>query len=114
MLHEQSLRHEKLLLHGSLRFAPLDRVVATANISSSLIAAQLPFVPKIDPYPLKFLYNMSQMMLCAYMTVEAGLVAYRSEYTIVPCQEFDIVNPAVGKVLYIFYLSKGESRRSCS
>ena len=33
---------------------------------------KLPFVPKIDPYPLKFFYNMSQMMLCAYMTVEAG------------------------------------------
>ena len=72
---------------------------------------QLPFVPKIDPYPLKFLYNMSQMMLCAYMTVEAGLVAYRSGYSVVPCQAFDMVNPPVGKVLYIFYLSKGERER---
>lgn len=49
---------------------------------------------------------MSQMMMCAYMTLEALLVAYRSNYTFLPCQAFDIVNPPVGNILYIFYLSK--------
>mmetsp|Transcript_12240 Transcript_12240/g.25084 ORF Transcript_12240/g.25084 Transcript_12240/m.25084 type:complete len:291 (-) Transcript_12240:128-1000(-) len=67
---------------------------------------KLPFVPKIDPYPLKFLYNMSQMMLCAYMTVEAGLVAYRNNYTIFPPNAYSTSSPPLGPVLYIFYLSK--------
>ncbi|GMH50062.1 hypothetical protein TrLO_g5080 [Triparma laevis f. longispina] len=83
--------------------------VATAYVLFVVFGSmifKLPFVPKIDPYPLKFLYNMSQMMMCAYMTLEALLVAYRSNYTFLPCQAFDIVNPPVGNILYIFYLSK--------
>ncbi|GMI35810.1 hypothetical protein TrCOL_g10780 [Triparma columacea] len=84
-------------------------LVATAYVSFVVFGSiiwKLPFVPKIDPYPLKFFYNMSQMMLCAYMTVEAGLVAYRNNYTIVPGNDFSTTSPAAGAVLYIFYLSK--------
>eukprot|EP00984_Skeletonema_dohrnii_P017355 scaffold7881_cov67-Skeletonema_dohrnii-CCMP3373.AAC.1 len=38
-------------------------------------------VPAIDPYPIKFVYNVSQIFLCAYMTIEAGFLAYRSGYS---------------------------------
>jgi elongation of very long chain fatty acids protein 4 len=64
------------------------------------------FMPAIDPYPLKFFYNLSQMMLCSYMTIEAGLVAYRNSYQVWPCNAFLTENPPVLNVLYLFYLSK--------
>jgi len=64
------------------------------------------FMPKLDPYPLKFCYNVSQIMMCSYMCVEAGVIAYRNGYSLMPCNEFDLVNPPVLNVLYLFYLSK--------
>lgn len=67
---------------------------------------RLPFVPRVDPYPLKFAYNLSQMMLCAYMTIEAGRIAYVNGYTLFPCNKFDAEEPPVLNVLYLFYLSK--------
>jgi len=64
-------------------------------------------VPAMDPYPIKFFYNVSQIMLCAYMTVEAGLLAYRNGYTIfAPCNNYDTENPPVANVLWLFYISK--------
>lgn len=64
-------------------------------------------VPAMDPYPIKFFYNVSQIMLCAYMTVEAGLLAYRNGYTILtPCNDYDTENPPVANVLWLFYISK--------
>jgi elongation of very long chain fatty acids protein 4 len=63
-------------------------------------------VPAIDPYPLKFIYNVSQIMLCAYMTIEAGLLAWRNGYTFLPCNNFDTVNPPVANLLWMFYASK--------
>jgi len=63
-------------------------------------------VPAIDPYPLKFVYNVSQIMLCAYMTIEAGLLAYRNGYTCIPCNVFDTKNSPVANLLWLFYASK--------
>jgi hypothetical protein len=92
-------------LHSSPGPAPFPSPSVSFVVFGSLLF-KLPFVPKIDPYPLKFFYNMSQMMLCAYMTLEAGLVAYRNNYTIIPGNDFSTTAPAAGAVLYIFYLSK--------
>ena len=62
--------------------------------------------PAIDPYPLKFIYNVSQIMLCAYMTIEAALLAYRNDYSFFPCNRMDTSDPPVAKLLWLFYVSK--------
>merc|ERR1712232_1242515 len=63
-------------------------------------------IPAIDPYPIKFIYNVSQIMLCAYMTIEAFFLAYRNNYTWVPCNAYNTSNPPVGNLLWLFYISK--------
>jgi elongation of very long chain fatty acids protein 4 len=63
-------------------------------------------VPEVDPYPLKFIYNVSQIMLCAYMTLEAFFVAYRNGYTVLPCEPYDQQNPKMANLLWLFYASK--------
>lgn len=63
-------------------------------------------VPALDPYPIKFIYNVSQIMLCAYMTIEAGLLAYRNGYTLTPCNPYNTTNPPVARLLWLFYISK--------
>jgi len=63
-------------------------------------------VSALDPYPLKFIYNVSQIMLCAYMTIEAGMLAYRNNYTALPCNAYDTANPPVANLLWLFYISK--------
>ena len=63
-------------------------------------------LPAMDPYPLKFIYNVSQIMLCAYMTIEAFLLAYRNGYTVLPCNDYDTNNPPLAKLLWLFYISK--------
>jgi GNS1/SUR4 family len=64
-------------------------------------------LPAIDPYPIKFLYNVSQIMLCAYMTIEAGFLAYRHNYTILqPCNAYNKENPPIASLLWLFYISK--------
>ena len=45
-------------------------------------------------------------MLCSYMCIEAGVQAYRHGYTLLPCNAFSHSAPAMGDILYIFYLSK--------
>ena len=65
-----------------------------------------PSVPSLNPYPVKFCYNLLQMVLCSYMTMEAFLIASRNGYSFWPCNTFDSVNPPVGNLMYIFYLSK--------
>lgn len=62
-------------------------------------------VPAIDPYPIKFIYNVSQIFLCAYMTVEAGLLAYRNGYSIC-CNAYDASEPPIANLLWMFYVSK--------
>jgi hypothetical protein len=63
-------------------------------------------VPAIDPYPIKFVYNVSQIMLCAYMTIEGFMLAYRNNYTALPCNEYNQENPPVANLLWLFYISK--------
>lgn len=63
-------------------------------------------VPAIDPYPLKFVYNVSQIMLCAYMTIEAGLMAHRAGYNVMPCNDYNQANPPLANLLWLFYVSK--------
>ena len=67
----------------------------------------MPFLPAIDPYPIKFMYNVSQIFLCAYMTIEAGFLAHRNGYTfLTPCNKNDVANPPIGNLLWLFYISK--------
>jgi len=67
----------------------------------------MPFLPAVPGlYPFKFMYNMVQIMLCSYMCIEAGVRAYQSGYTLLPCNNFDQTNPPVAFILYVFYLSK--------
>jgi len=63
-------------------------------------------VPAIDPYPIKFVYNVSQIMLCSYMTIEAFFLAYRNGYTVMPCVGYSQSNPPVAQLLWLFYVSK--------
>jgi len=63
-------------------------------------------VPAMDPYPIKFIYNVSQIMLCAYMTLEAFFLAYRNYGTFMPCVGFDRENAPVANLLWLFYASK--------
>merc|ERR1719183_2181392 len=63
-------------------------------------------VAAIDPYPIKFMYNVSQIMLCAYMTIEGIFLAYRNNYSALPCNSYDTENPPVAKLLWLFYISK--------
>src|SRR3569832_813171 len=63
-------------------------------------------VPAMDPYPIKFMYNVSQIMLSAYMTLEALFLAYRNNYTVLPCVGYDKENPALANLLWLFYISK--------
>jgi hypothetical protein len=62
-------------------------------------------VPAMDPYPLKFVYNVSQIFLCAYMTIEAGMIAYRHNYAPV-CNDYNVENPPMANLLWLFYVSK--------
>lgn len=63
-------------------------------------------MPAMDPYPIKFVYNVSQIMLCAYMTIEAFLLAYRHYGTALPCTPYNADNPPMANLLWLFYVSK--------
>jgi len=57
-------------------------------------------------YPIRFVYNIMQIMLCSYMTIEASALAYRNAYNVYPCNAFDTQNPPIGPLLWLFYVSK--------
>lgn len=82
----------------SIAFAYLAFVI----IGSSIMKAG---VPAMDPYPIKFFYNVSQIMLCAYMTIEAGMIAYRNGYGIC-CNDYNRDEPPLANLLWLFYASK--------
>jgi len=63
-------------------------------------------VAAIDPYPIKFMYNVSQIMLCSYMSIEAVLLAYRAGYTLLPGNPYNASEPKIANLLWIFYVSK--------
>jgi len=83
--------------------------IAIAYVMFVLVGSMVmsrPSIPAFDPYPVKFIYNVSQIMLCAYMTVEAILLAYRSGYTLLPCNNYSASNPPLANLLWMFYASK--------
>lgn len=57
-------------------------------------------------YGFKFAYNIVQIMLCSYMCIDALVQAVKNDYTVLPCEPFNKTNPAMGFILYVFYLSK--------
>jgi len=69
-----------------------------------IVMSKCPAVPGL--YPIKFAYNMAQVMLCSYMSIEAGMKAYEANYTILPCNKFNHTSHPIAFILYIFYLSK--------
>lgn len=81
--------------------------IALAYFMFVVIGSQVMRVlPAVDPYPIKFFYNVSQIMLCAYMTLESVFLAYRNNYHWLPCNEFNPTNPPVANLLWLFYVSK--------
>ncbi len=64
----------------------------------------LPAIPGL--YPIKFLYNIVQVMLCSYMCIEAGIRAYAAGYSWIPCNPMNASHPPLGFILYVFYISK--------
>ncbi|CAM9699436.1 unnamed protein product [Chrysoparadoxa australica] len=66
------------------------------------------FLPSLDghTYPLRFMYNVVQVMMCSYMCLEAGIIAFRQGYGCLPCAAFDTKSPPVANVLWLFYVSK--------
>jgi len=62
-------------------------------------------VPAIEAYPLKFAYNVSQIFLCAYMTIEALMIAHRNNYSIW-CNDYQQHQPVIANLLWLNYLSK--------
>lgn len=56
-------------------------------------------------YGVKFLYNVTQVMLCSYMCIEAGVQAWKAGYPVVGCP-FNKESPPLGFILYVFYMSK--------
>jgi len=62
-------------------------------------------IPALDPYPIKFIYNVSQIFACAYFSVEAFMIAYRNSYSFA-CNTYDKENPAVANLMWLFYVSK--------
>eukprot|EP00980_Cylindrotheca_fusiformis_P031102 scaffold25830_cov162-Cylindrotheca_fusiformis.AAC.3 len=74
------------------------------TIAASIVI-QATNVPAVDPHGLKFLYNLSQILLCSYFSIEAFLIAYRNSYTFA-CNEYNQLDPKCAKLMYLFYLSK--------
>jgi elongation of very long chain fatty acids protein 4 len=69
-----------------------------------MIMQFLPAVPGL--YPLKFFYNIVQVMLCSWMCIEAGIRAWDAGYSIIPGNVFNQEHPPIAFVLYVFYISK--------
>jgi elongation of very long chain fatty acids protein 4 len=74
--------------------------------------AVMPFLPAVSDrvmYPLKFVYNVVQIFLCAYMSVEAAVLAYRNNFSVFPWPQnnaFNAAAPVVGNLMWMFYISK--------
>jgi len=57
-------------------------------------------------YALSFCYNIVQVMLCSYMTIHAGILAYRNGYSVLPCNAANLEKPPMAELLWLFYISK--------
>jgi len=97
---------------------PLATLEAALTIAGGYLAfvflgmLLMPLLPAVSDkvfYPLKFVYNVMQIFLCGYMTVESGILAYRNGYSLFPLYKlapFDAVSPPVANLLWLFYISK--------
>jgi len=56
----------------------------------------------VDVYPIKFIYNVSQIFICAHMTVDAGLLIYRYGHSTIP----DSTEQPLSFLIWLFYISK--------
>jgi len=74
------------------------------TISASLILKKVN-APAVDPYTLKFFYNVSQIFLCSYCSIEAFMVAYRNSYSFA-CNDYDKEDPKVANLMWLFYICK--------
>jgi elongation of very long chain fatty acids protein 4 len=82
-------------------------LVVSRTYPSSVSQLVMQFLPPIKGlYPIKFIYNILQVMLCSYMCIEALVRGYQAGYTVLPCVDFNHSQPVIGFVLYVFYLSK--------
>ena len=57
-------------------------------------------------YPFKFVYNVTQIFLCAYMSVHALVIAKHEGLLNLQCGAFHFEDPKVGELLWLFYVSK--------
>jgi len=62
-------------------------------------------VPAMDLYAIKFVYNVSQIFLCAYMTIEAIMIAHRNNYGSL-CNNYIQDDPPMANLVWLFYVSK--------
>jgi len=62
-------------------------------------------VPALELYGIKFAYNFSQIFLCAYMTIEAVMIAKRNNYGML-CNHYNRYDPPMANILWLFYISK--------
>lgn len=94
-----------------------DWFLADADQAFGICAVYLAFVifgglfmkAKKEPINCKswqFAYNLTQMVICAYMTIEAALQAKRNGYTLAPCNTLNKTSPPMANVLWLFYVSK--------
>jgi elongation of very long chain fatty acids protein 4 len=74
-------------------------------VLGSGIMSVLPAMDKFT-YAPRFVYNLLQMTLCSYMFIEAGTIAYRQGYSLMPCNNYSVSSPPVGNLLWLFYMSK--------
>lgn len=74
-------------------------------VFGSAIMSSMPSLQNMT-FPMRFLYNLMQVGLCSYMTIEAGILAYRNNYNITPCNAFSTTNPPIAPLLWLFYVSK--------
>lgn len=86
-------------------FSTAVAVVAAYLAVVALGPAIMSALKPIDSYPVRFVYNVVQVMLCSYMSIEALMIAYRNEYPLF-CSPFDTKNPPAADLLWLFYISK--------
>ena len=72
-------------------------------LSFVLIGSLVPH-PSLKLYHLRFGYNLTQMMVCSYMCIEAVMIAVRNNYSLV-CNSYTNPSP-LADLLWFFYLSK--------
>eukprot|EP01084_Bolivina_argentea_P142337 250072_1 len=77
-------------------------------IGTMVLRFVMDFLPSLDKYTyyLRFIYNPAQVFCCSYMFLEAIVLAWSNGYTHWTCHPFNIEQPIMLKVTYLFYISK--------